>query len=134
LASVESPFVITDIVGLARDLFGLRETLRGVRREKRDRLADYLQQMAASLQDAERDLRAGGGAVGACATLHQYADLIPPTVDEALGSERTERLRQALKQALYVRGLPVRNEEELDELAEAAGTFRALGDYLRASS
>jgi hypothetical protein len=126
--------VISDIVTLARDLSGLRETLRGARREKRDRLAAYLEQIGAAVDDAQNDLRGGGSAVRACAQLHQYVDLIPPTVDEALGEERTTRLRESLRAALYVRGLPVRNVEELDQLAEAAGTFTALGDYLRASA
>lgn len=85
--------MISDIVTLARDLFGLRESLRGARHEKRERLAQYLQTIGTCLEDAERDLRAGGGAVRACAQLHQYVKLIPPTVDDALGEERTEDLR-----------------------------------------
>jgi hypothetical protein len=125
--------VIADIVSLARDLSGLRETLRGARREKRDRLATYLEQIGSSLDDAHADLRTGGAAVRACAQLHQYVDLVPPTVDEALGNERTERLRESLRSALYVRGLPRPTSTELDQLDEAAGTFTALGAYLRAS-
>jgi hypothetical protein len=65
--------------------------------------------------------------------LHQYVDLVPPTVDEALGNERTERLRESLRSALYVRGLRRPTSTELDQLDEAAGTFTALGAYLRAS-
>ena len=126
--------MISDIVTLARDLSGLRESLRGVRREKRERLAQYLQTIGSALEDAERDLRAGGSAARACAQLHQYVQLIPPTVDDALGPERTEDLRKGLAAALHIRGLPIRSDEELDQLAEAAGTFIALGDYLRASS
>jgi hypothetical protein len=125
--------VITDIVALARDLSGLRETLRGARREKRDRLATYLDEIAGSLGDARDDLKAGGTAARACAQLHQYVDLIPPTVDEALGAQRTELLRESLRSALYVRGLPRPTAAELDQLSEAAGAFTALAAYLRAS-
>lgn len=126
--------MIVDLLTLARGLFDLRETLRGARREKRDRLAVYLQQIGSCLDLALRDLRAGGDAVRACAQLHEYVDLIPPTVEDALGAERTERLRDDLRAALFVRGLPAPSDEELDQLDEAAGTLTALGDYLRAST
>jgi hypothetical protein len=126
--------VISGIVALAHELFGLRESLRGMRREKRERLAQYLHKIGACLEDAERDLSAGGSAARACGQLHQYVELIPETLDKALGGERTEALRPKLKQALYVRGLPTPSAEERDQLLEAAGTFIALGDYLQASS
>ena len=125
--------MIADIVNLARDLSSLRETLRGARREKRDRLAAYLQQIGSCLDLALEDLRSGGSAVRACAQLHQYVDLIPPTVEDAIGAERTELLRDGLRSALYVRGLPAPTVEELNQLDEAAGTLTALGDYLRAT-
>lgn len=126
--------MVADILALARDLLGLREALRGVRRDKRERLATYLEQIATSLDDAQKDLQAGGSAVRACAALHEYVDLIPPTVDRALGADRTERLRTSLGAALYVRGLAQPTARELEELDEAAGTFSALATYLRASS
>jgi hypothetical protein len=123
--------VISDIVALARDLSNLRETLRGARREKRDRLASYFEQIGASLDDAHADLREGGNAVRACAQLHQYVDLIPPTVDETLGAEKAALLRGSLRTALFLRGLPRSSGEDLDDLARAAGTFTGLAVYLR---
>jgi hypothetical protein len=80
--------MIADISSAAQSLAGLRETLRGTRREKRDRLADYLQQITKCLDEAQADLRGGGHAVRACAKMHQYVDLTPPTVDDVLGHER----------------------------------------------
>jgi hypothetical protein len=126
--------VIADNLALAHDLFSMRETLRGARREKRDRLATYLQQIAACLKDALDDLRNGGSAVRPCAQLHQYVDLIPPAVDQALGAERTDALREGLRTALRVRGLPAPSADELNNLDEAAGIFTALADYLRVSA
>jgi hypothetical protein len=126
--------VVADIVTLARDLAGLREALRGVRRDKRDRLATYLEQIASCLDDAQKDLQAGGSAVRACSELHQYVDLIPPTVDRALGADRTETLRTGLRSALQLRGLPQPSVHELEQLDEAAGSFNALASYLRVSS
>jgi hypothetical protein len=126
--------VIADIGNLASLLLNWRETLRGARREKRDRLAVYLQQIGVCLSNALDDLRSGGNAIRACAQLHQYVDLIPPTVEEVLGVEPTERLREGLRAALYVRGLRRPSVDELNQLDEAAGTFTALGDYLRASA
>ena len=119
---------------LARDLFSMRETLRGARRDRRDRLAAYLQQIAACLKDAQDDLQNGGSAVRACAQLHQYADLIPSTLDQVLGTEKTSLLRASLQRGLSVRGLPAISVSDLDILEEAAGTFAALADYLRASA
>ena len=125
--------MIADIASLVNDLFSWRETLRGAQRDKRDRLAAYLQQIGTSLDDALTDLRGGGSAARACGQLHQYVDLIPPTVDEALGAERIDSLRQSLRAALLVRGLDVRSDDQLNQLEEAAGGFSALADYLRAS-
>jgi|SRR5579862_4635524 len=125
--------MIADIASLINDLFTWRETLRGAQRDKRDRLATYLQQIGTCLDDALTDLRSGGSAVRACGQLRQYVDLIPPTIDEALGAERTDRLRQSLRAALVVRFLNVRTDDQLNQLEEAAGAFIALADYLRAS-
>ena len=126
--------MIADIVKLARDLTDVRATLRSARREKRDRLATYLQQIADCLDGASDDLRAGGSAARACGELHQYVDLIPATVDEALGADRTEQLRQNLRSALLIRGLPQQSAEDLEQLADAAGSFSALANYLRAGA
>jgi len=123
--------VIADIVKLAQELTGIRETLRGAKRDKRDRLAAYLQQISACLDDASQDLRAGGSATRACGQLHQYAELIPQTIDDTLGRERTDALREGLRAALYVRGIPHPTREQLDQLNWAAGSFAALSDYLR---
>lgn len=122
--------MIAGIVALARELFGLRESLRGLQRDKRERLAAYLHKIGTSLKDAERDLSAGGSAAVACGQLHQYAELIPQTLDKALDAEQAEALRTKLKQALYVRGLPTPSAEERDQLLWAAGTFIALADSL----
>ena len=126
--------MISEIVALAQKLLGIRETLRGLRSEKRERLAKYLRTIGTSLEDAERDLSAGGSAARACGQLHQYVKLIPPAVDEALGEDETEDLRQSLRRALNVRALPDPSREELDQLLEAAGAFIGLADYLEASS
>jgi hypothetical protein len=126
--------MIADILTLARDLFSMRETLRGARRDRRDRLAAYLKQIAACLRDALEDLRNGGYAVRACGQLHQYVDLIPSTLDQVLGTEKTNLLRESLRRALFVRNLRAPSGNELDNLEEAAGTFTALADYLRASA
>jgi hypothetical protein len=90
-----------------------------------------LQQIATCLDDASRDLRGGGSATRACGQLHQYAELIPETVDDTLGRERTDALREGLRDALYVRGIPGATEEQLEQLDWAAGSFAALGDFLR---
>lgn len=127
--------MIADIISLAGNLVSWREALRGARREKRDRLANYLQQIGTCLDDALNDLRSGGNAVRACAQLRQYIVLIPPTVEEVLGAERTEGLRDDLRAALFLRGgIRAPSIDELNQLDEAAGTFTALGDYLRASA
>jgi hypothetical protein len=130
--------MIADILTLARDLFSMRETLCSARQDRRDRLAAYLEQIAACLNDALVDLRNGGNAARACAQLHQYVDLIPSTLDQVLGTEKTSLLRENLRRALMVRFLQVQGANELDSLLErldeAAGTFIALAGYLRAGA
>jgi hypothetical protein len=126
--------MIADILGVAQGLAGLRETLRGARREKRDRLADYLQQIAKCLDEAQADLRGGGHALRACAKMHQYVDLIPATVDDVLGHERAELLREGLGDALMVRTMNTPSLDEFDQLEEAAGIFEALSEHLRATA
>ena len=83
------------------------------------------------MKDALDDLGYGGSAVRACAQVHQYVDLIPSTVDQVLGAEKTDRLRESLRTALFVRGLAALSVNELDSLDEAAGTFNLrAGDRL----
>lgn len=123
--------MVADIVDLASILNGLQATLNGAQRERRDRLGIYLQEISACLDEALDDLRHGGTAVRACERLHQYAELIPLTVDEVLDVEWTECLSKSLHTAFCVLGLSTSTIDELNRLGEAAGAFAALGSYLR---
>jgi hypothetical protein len=134
LLSARVLLVIADIVRLANLLDSLQDSFSCAERQRRDRLASYLQQISACLDDALDDLRSGGGAVRACGQLHQYVELIPLTVDEVLGAEQAQRLLKGLRAALCVRGLPKPSSDELNQLNEAAAAFAALGSYLRVSA
>lgn len=125
--------MISDILQLAREVFGLREKLRGAKREERERLATYFEQIAGTLDDVGVALEAGRSTARECSKLHVYRDLIPAAAEEALGAAATDTLREGLGSALHVRLLEVRSEQDLEELAEAAGTFAGIADYLRAA-
>jgi hypothetical protein len=129
------PVGVADVIKLASALERLAQKIARTSRDKRDRLAAYLEQIAGTLRAARDDLVAGGDARDACSQLHKFVDKIPPTVDKALGAEETEELRQRLHEALGGRFVfaESRREADLQGLDEAAGTFTALAAYLRAT-
>ena len=131
--------MIGDILEVARTLFGLGEKLAKVRTERRARIADFFDAISQTIGKVSESLKQNEVPHGKCAEMATYADLLPETVGDAIGSEKAKELSKRLKDAHEVEALlydlhnaPDRNQR-LAQLDEAVGLFRALANSIRAA-
>lgn len=129
--------MIGDILEIARTLFGLGEKFTKARAERRARIADYFGAISQTISKVSESLKENEVPHGKCAEMATYADLLPETIGDVIGSEKAKELSTRLKDAHEVEMLlydlhnaPDR-DQELAQLDEAAGLFKALANSIR---
>ena len=136
-------------------LFKLRGAMNSARRDRRDRVAQYLEELSRLLEEVADRLMNGESPKGTCAQLHVYATSLPDVIRDELGEAELggmasldelalsldagealwdpsvgERLPKNFEDELL---RPIDREQEVAQLYEAAGTFRAVAVSLRAT-
>ena|ERR1051325_3662560 len=132
--------MITDIVNIARTLFGLKGDLEKARRDRRDRIADYFDAISRTVAEVAASLRQREVPHGKCAEMRTYADQLVETVGDEIGQQKAEPLAEQLKDAHEVELLlsevygATDAEEKLAQLEEASGLFKATATSIRAAA
>ena len=128
------------ILQVAEKLWGLRNELSRVRRDRRDRVADYFTTIGACLRDVAASLRNDVIPHGKCAEMEVYASRLAETVGEAIGNQVAEEQAAMLREAHQVEWLlseldPGHPEREmrLAKIERASGIFDALAATIRAA-
>ncbi len=104
--------MIQVILDVAEKLFGLREQLEKARRERRDRIADYLSELSKTLSDVAESLRHNEVPHGKCQEMRVYAQKLPETTGDEIG---------AMQAQVYAKQLADAHEVEM-LLAEVHGS------------
>ena len=131
--------IIEAILLVARELFGLRVNLENAKRERRERIAQYLETIATTLSEVATELRLGRVPHGKCAEMGGHADLLHETIGNAIDTERVRELASVLKGAHEVEQIYYEldnargSDTEIAKLDEAAGLFRALAASVKAA-
>ncbi|MBI4510924.1 MAG: hypothetical protein HY698_14925 [Deltaproteobacteria bacterium] len=127
------------LYALARELWGLRDTLISARRERRERIAALFQKIAQCLDEVEAKLLDNEVPHGQCEQLYTYVQELPGVIESVVGAEKARKLGERLTEAYDVEMLyadlrlhPAERERELVALARAAGQLRALADIIAA--
>ena len=130
--------IIERLLGVITVLFGFRKPLTEAKDERRKKIFDLLDQMAACLDRVVVSLEAHEVPHGACGELATYAGWLPETVGAEIGVNMASFIARELEEAHNVESLLVQLHGSLDERAElaklweAAGRLHALINIIRA--
>jgi hypothetical protein len=120
------------------DLFGKVQIKNTNRREK---VADYLSEIAKTINDAAQVFKEDKIPHGSCATMEQLAKLLPESIGDFIGKPESIKLQEKLLRAhnieTFMYEIPKKNKKERDasvaKMEQAAGFFEATASSLRAS-
>jgi hypothetical protein len=132
---------IKTILDVARLIAGVVWKLQGQRKERRQQVADYFDQIAAAMAACGKDFRKGvtrDELATYCGQLQAFAERLPETIGDLLGEEKARELKQKLLDINQgkLQGMTGASPEALYHLAalsKAAGYFSAYADTLRAA-
>lgn len=131
--------IIDEILSLAQKLLGLRDTMSQATKDRRERLAAFFEQIAATLADISAHIRTGDRSVAGCARLDVFADCLVEVVGDQLSQVEVTRLVERLRAASSVRALlfelhkaPTDRDQQLDKLDAASGIFGGLSVAIKA--
>ncbi len=120
------------------DLFGKVQIKNANRREK---VADYLNEIAKTINETVKVFKKGDIPHGSCAKMEQLAKLLPESIGDFIGKSQAKELGEKLLRAhnieTFMYGIPKKGKKERDasitKLEQAAGFFEATAIALRAS-
>jgi hypothetical protein len=121
------------------DLLGKSNIRKDSRREK---VAQYLDEIAKTIHEAAQTFKAGEVPHGSCAVMEQLALALPKTIGDFVGDAEALDLQGKLLRAhnveTFMYGIPKNNKKEREEsiahMEKAAGLFKAAAISVRASS
>jgi len=128
---------VMGILDVARRLYQyLTNQSRSIRRDRREKVAGYFDQIALTLHDTASILRRGEIPHGFCGRMEGYSDQVSDTIVDVIGTEMAEELSNKLRDA-HVKERAAFDDENkgqmIDGLDEAAGYFEASADSVRAA-
>ena len=120
------------------DLLGKSNVRKDARREK---VAQYLDEIAKTIHEAAQTFKAGDVPHGSCAVMEQLALALPKTIGDFVGDTEALDLQGKLLRAhnveTFMYGIPKKNnkerEESIAQMEKAAGLFKAAAITIRAS-
>lgn len=130
--------MIEEILSVAKALWHYKESFDKAKRDKRDRIASYFEQISECLAETSMMLRHDQYPHGKCGEMEGYANLLPETVGDIISEEKAQDLANQLRsmhelEKLYSQLHDAPNkDEQLGKLEEASGILRALANSLRA--
>lgn len=124
---------------VASGIFGARTEIAKARRDRRDRLANYFSELAGLIESVAASLRLNQYPHGSCAQLQGLGQLMEKTLKGLVPPEDAQRYQAELLRVWEIEQLfgQLQNMPEkdrsirLNQLAEAAGYFRATAAHLR---
>ena len=123
---------------VASDLLKVRDSIRLVRTERRNAIADYFNAISATLQEIRDSLANNRPPDFALGKLREYAQQLPEVCKDFLPVDETSRLSDELASYWPPGDLLKLMEDDLlpahfpTAYAEAAGKFKALADSVKA--
>ncbi len=133
--------IIDTISNVAQGLFGVRSQLAGARRDRKDRVADYLSGLAQTIEETSASLSQGIYPHGKCQELLSHSQTMVAAIGDVIGQQPSADYAAQLKEVWEIErlhaelsGLPIKERERrLHVLDQAAGLFRAAAAYVRVS-
>jgi len=133
----DSP-IIKGLIFLTDKLMSRLGILEKTRRDQRDRIATYCDNVADTLSQASQSLENGVIPHGLCSQMDRYMHDLKNVLQQSLPEDEFGELHDVLAVAYQVEHIdqelpaPVRRGSKYSELDIAAGKFRAIAQRLRA--
>lgn len=136
---------MTDAVGLiidaAKTLFDFRNKIRENDKARKEKIAVYYEDIAKTLNETARELRAGNIPHGSCGKMKALAEQLPQTIGDYIGEDEAHKLGKQLIDAHEIEWLisdldqsdDKERERRLGTMEQAAGLFEASAASIRAS-
>lgn len=136
---------MTDAVGLiidaAKAIFDFRNKIKENDKTRKENIAVYYEDIAQTLNETAKELRAGNIPHGSCGKMKALAEQLPQTIGDYIGEEEADKLARQLIEAHEIewlisdlgQGDEKERERRLGTIEKAAGLFDASASSIRAS-
>ena len=131
--------IVEMILSVATKLSGLKDSLAKARRDRRDRIAMYLEELSDTVYAVAASLRADQVPHGKCQEMMLYADTLQTTIGDEIGetaAELADKLRRAheVEMLLSELGTGEERERQLADLERAAALFKSTSVSVKAAA
>ena len=129
--------IVDTILGVSKDLLARGDLLGTAPRDRRDRVAAFLDAVGQCVADVAESLKARQVPHAECAEIERYANDLPDVLKDELGSREADELGRRLRVAHEVERLVVELSkaafpaEEIAKLDQASGMFKAAAIVAR---
>ncbi len=133
--------IIDTIFNVAQKLFGLRLELAKARQARKQAVADFLDSIAQSIEDASALLKQNTYPHGKCQELLTHSQHMEAAIGDLIGEAQARDLAAQLAEVYEIERLHAElgsdadsdRERKLSVLDQAAGKFRATAEFVRVS-
>ncbi len=121
---------------LAKGLLGFKAALGAEKRQKRERISQFLTKISECLNSIAAALKQGTSVTARCEELNEYMDALMQVLQGVVDDEVLEKYSNLLSQAAIARGLVAELEggkeatAGIEIIEKAAGRFRGLANVL----
>jgi len=130
--------LVAGLLGVARHVFDIVTGSKRPALDNRDRTADYLAAVGATLAEIAAEIGAGRVPYGKCGELSIHAQRFAARMSDALGAPEAARLAKVLDECQNVERMAAelasaeQAREQVAAIAEASGLFTATALVVRA--
>jgi len=131
--------IIDTILSVGQKLFGLRLELAKARQARKQAVADFLDAIAQSIEEASAQLKQGTYPHGKCQELLAHSQHMEAAIGDLIGQQQALELAAQLAEVYEIERLHAELESvtesdrgrKLSVLDQAAGQFRATAAFVR---
>ena len=133
--------IIETLLSVGKALFGLRDSLSGARKARKEKVAEFLGGIALTIETTSGALKQGIYPHGTCQELLSHSDHLVKAIGDLIGEKEATDLAGQLKEVWEIEQLygqlqsatAPQKIRRLETLDQAAGLFRATAAFVRVS-
>lgn len=134
--------IIDTILAVGQKLFSLREELSQARQARKQVVAEFLDAIAETIEDASAQLKQGHYPHGKCQELLTHSEHMAEAIGDLVGNAQAAELGAQLAEVYEIERLhaelggtdDAERLRKLDVLDQAAGQFRATAAFVKVSA
>jgi hypothetical protein len=130
--------IIDEILKLSKELLAFRDSFKKAKKERREELAKYFENISNCLDTVAKELRAGNIPHGKCGEMLGYSWQFEETVKGIISKAQAKDFAERLGKNYDVEKAELdlydaqKRSAQIDKIEESSGYFRALANSTRA--